>query len=85
MKRALFLFAGILWMLFAFGFLFFLYEYLVQGAGLQFWIPVVSSGSVLIGLVHFVGLCTASVLCFVVGAGCWARGIVKADTQEKEQ
>jgi hypothetical protein len=85
MKRALFLVAGILWMLFAFGFLFFLYEYLVQGSGLQFWIPVVSSGSVLIGLVHFVGLCAASLLCFAVGARCWARGSIKPDAKEKEQ
>jgi hypothetical protein len=85
MKRALLVSAGILWMLFAFGFLFLLYEYLVQGAGLQFWIPVVSSGSVLIGLVHFVGLCAASLLCFAVGAGCWARGIVKPDAKENER
>ncbi len=85
MKRALILFAGILWMLFAFGFLFLLYEYLVQGAGLQFCIPVVSSGSVLIGLVHFVGLCTASLLCFAFGAGCWAGGIVKPDAKEEER
>jgi len=77
--------AGILWMLFAFGFLFLLYEYLVQGAGLQLWIPVVSSGSVLVGLVHFVGLCAASLLCLAVGAGCWARGIVKPDTKKEER
>jgi hypothetical protein len=85
MKRALFLFAGILWMLFAFGFLFLLYEYLVQGSGLQFWIPEVSSGSVLIGLVHFAGLCTASLLCFAAGAGCWLRGIVKPVAKHKKQ
>jgi hypothetical protein len=85
MKRALFLLAGILWILFAFGFLFFLYEYLVQGAGLQFWIPVVSSGSVLIGLVHFVGFCAASLLCFAVGAGCWARGFVKPEAKEEDR
>jgi hypothetical protein len=84
MKRALFIAAGILWMLFAFGFLFFLYEYLVPGAGLQFWIPVVSSGSVLIGLVHFVGLCATSLLCFAVGVGCWARGLVRPDPEEEE-
>ena len=85
MKRALFLFAAILWMFFGFGFLFFLYLYLVQGAGLQYWIPVVSPGSVLIGLAQFVGLCAASLLCFVVGAGCWARGIVKPDAKERGQ
>ena len=84
MKLALLVLAGILWMLFAFGFLFLLYEYLVQGAGLQFWIPVVSSGSVLIGMVHFVGLCAASLLCFAIGAGLWARGVVGPDVKEEE-
>lgn len=71
-------------MLFAFGFLFLVYEYLVQGAALQFWIPVVSSGSVLIGLVHFAGLCAASVLCFAIGAGLWARGIVRPGAKQEE-
>ena len=85
MKRTLFLFAGVLWLLFAFGFLFFLYQFLVQGAGLQVWFPVVSSGSILIGLVHFVGLCAASLLCFAVAAGCWARGVVKPDAKERER
>jgi hypothetical protein len=27
-------------------------------------------------LVHFTGLCAASVLCFVIGAGLWAHGRV---------
>ena len=85
MKRVLFLVAGVVWMLFAFGFLFLLYEYLVQGAGLQFWIPDVSSGSVLIGMVHFVGLCAASLLCFAVGAGLWVRGIIKPEPKEEER
>jgi hypothetical protein len=80
MKRALFIAAGILWMFFGFGFLFLLYQYLAQGAGLQYWIPVVSSGSVLIGLVHFVGLSAASVVCFAIGSGLWARGIIKPDS-----
>jgi hypothetical protein len=83
MKRAIFLLGGICWMFFGFGFLFLLYEDLVQGAGLQFWIPIVSSGSVLVGLVHFVGLSTAAVLCFGVGSGLWAYGMVKPDRREE--
>ena len=82
MKRALCLFGGICWIFFAFGFLFLLYQYLVQGAGLQFWIPIVSSGSVLLGLVHFVGLSTAALLCFAIGSGLWAHGMVKPDRSE---
>lgn len=83
MKRALLIAAAILWMFFGFGFLILLYQYLVQGAGLPFWIPVVSSGSVLIGLVHFVGLSAASVLCFAVGGGLWAHGIIGPNKGEK--
>jgi hypothetical protein len=83
MKRALFIATGIIWMLFGFGFLVLLYQYLVQGAGLQFWIPTISSGSVLMGLVHFVGFSAASVLCFAIGSGLWARGMIKPDTGEK--
>ncbi len=84
MKRTLLVAAGLCWMLFAFGFLLLLYNYLVQGAGLQFWIPIVSSGSVLIGLVHFVGLSAASLLCFAIGSGLWARGIVRPDSKREK-
>lgn len=70
-------------MLFAFGFLLLLYDYLVQGAGLQFWIPEVSSGSALIGLVHFVGLSAAALLCLAIGSGLWAHGIVGPDPKSR--
>jgi hypothetical protein len=76
MKRTLLLLGAICWFLFALGFLFLLAQYIAGGAGLQFWIPVVSSGSVLVGLVHVVGFCIASVLCFAIGSGLWARGVV---------
>jgi len=70
------MFGGVLWWLFALGFLALLVEYIADGAGLQVWIPLVSSESILVGLVHFTGLCAASVLCFVIGAGLWAHGRV---------
>ena len=76
MKRMLLLFFGGLWFLFSIGFLFLLAQYITSGAGLQFWIPVVSSGSILIGLVHVVGLCTAALLCFAVASGVCARALV---------
>ncbi len=76
MKRVLFLVFGGLWFLFSIGFLCLLVQYIAEGAGLQFWIPVVSSGSVLIGLVHVVGLCTAAVLCLAVGSGLCAHDLV---------
>jgi len=58
----------------------FLLQYLADGAGLQdsgFGFPIfspVSSGSVLIGLVHIVGFFMLAVLCFVVGVGLCLRG-----------
>jgi len=56
MKRGLLLFGGILWALFALGFLALLVDYVAGGAGLQCWIPIVSSESILVGLVHLTGL-----------------------------
>ena len=62
--------------MFSLGFLLLLTKYADGGVGLQFWIPTVSPGSVLIGLVHVVGLCAAVLLCFVVGSGLCAYGLV---------
>jgi hypothetical protein len=76
MKRLLLVMAGMCWVLFALGFALFLVRYIAEGAGLQLYIPVVSSGSVLLGLVHVAGLCMASFLCFAIGSGLIARGIV---------
>ena len=75
MKRVLLVFAGICWFVFALGFGALLVSYIAQGAGLQFYIPMVSSGSVLLGLVHVTGLFTASLLCFVIGCGLCAHGL----------
>jgi hypothetical protein len=77
MKRAMFLIGGACWFLFALGFAAFLVLYITQGAGLQYYFgPTISSGSVALGLVHVVGLVTAIVLCFSIGAGLCAYGIV---------
>jgi hypothetical protein len=76
MKRTAFMIGGLLWFLFSLGFGFLLVLYVAQGAGLQFFGPPVSSGSVLIGLVHLTGFVTASVLCFVIGAGLCAHAVI---------
>ena len=78
MKRAMFLIAGACWFLFALGFGIVLLQYIGQGAGLQFFGWMFSTGSVLIGLVHVVGFVIAAVLCFAIGAGLLARGFVRA-------
>lgn len=77
MKRALTFGLGLIWFLFALGFGFFLYQYVAEGAGFQFFAPIAFSGSVLLGLVHFVGLCTAILICFAVGAGLYSRAMVR--------
>jgi hypothetical protein len=85
MKRAMFLIAGACWVLFAAGFGFILLHYIEQGAGLQFFGWVFSSGSVLVGLlVNVVGFVIAAFLCFAIGAGLLVRGFEKAgDGAEK--
>jgi hypothetical protein len=70
------MFGGILWCLFALGFLALPIEYIVGVAGLQVWIPLVSSESIFVGLVHLTGFYAASVFCFVIGTGLWAHGRV---------
>ena len=83
MKRILLSIGGACWFLFALGFAAFLVQYIAGGAGLQFFRPSVSSGSILLGLVHVVGLCAAIILCFAIGAGLCARGSVR-DADEKK-
>jgi hypothetical protein len=76
MKRAMFLTGGVLWLCFALGFAAFLAQYIFQGAGLQFFGGAPSSGSVLLGLAHFFGFGTAVLICFAIGVGLCARGMV---------
>jgi len=76
MKRAMFLVGGVLWLCFAVGFAAFLVQYIIGGAGLQFFGGAPSSGSVLLGLVNFIGFATAVLICFTVGVGLCARGMV---------
>jgi hypothetical protein len=73
----MFLIAGACWLLLALGFGIVLLEYIGQGAGLQSFGWMFSSGSVLIGLVHVVGFLFAGFLCFAIGAGLVARGFVR--------
>ena len=78
--------AGLCWIAFAMLICLFLYGYLVGGAGLQvfgFFLPV-SSTTVLVGLVHFVGFSAAAFLSFVIGVGLCAHGIVPAPEPGKK-
>lgn len=83
MKRAMLTIGGVLWLGFALGFAVFLLQYLNGGAGLQFFGPPVSCGSVLLGLVHLTGFATAIFSCFAVGVGLLAHGIVRDEVGEE--
>jgi len=73
--------AGLCWFAIALAIGFFLFEYLSGGAGLQMFgfLFGVSSLTVSIGLAHVVGLTAAALLCFTIGAGCWAHGLVPVE------
>ena len=76
LKRTIYVFGGILWFLFSLGFALLMIDYIAGGTGLQFFGGPVSSTSVLLGLVHLTGLATAIIICFAIGAGLCARGLV---------
>ena len=75
---------GTCWIVAALVFGALLFQYVTQGAGLQFILFPLSSGSVLFGLVHVVGLMTAIALCLAVGTGLCARGLVPPVTDERK-
>lgn len=83
MKRAMFLLGGLLWLGFALGFAALLVAYIAGGAGLQFFGGPVSPGNVLLGLVHLVGFGTAMLICFAIGMGLCARGVVSGKDGEE--
>jgi hypothetical protein len=85
-KSTMMVIAGLCWIAFAVGVCLFLFGYLLGGAGLQvsgFFFPV-SSVTVLVGLFHFVGFSAAAFLCFVIGVGLCAHGVVPAPEPEKK-
>jgi hypothetical protein len=75
----------------AVGFALLLLSYITEGSGLQmiglprelFGDPV-SSGSIVVGLVHVVGFAMASFLCFAVGAAFCAHAIVPESGEHPE-
>jgi hypothetical protein len=79
MKRGIIFAVGLMWFAFALGFGFLLVQYVTGGAGHQFFAPLAFSGGVLLGLVHFTGLCTAILICFVIGAWLCARAMVGSE------
>jgi hypothetical protein len=88
MKRAMFIFCGLTWFLFGLFVGIFSLGYLVCDTGsrdsveiLQIFSPI-SSGSILVGLVHVVGFFTLAVFCLLIGAGLFLHGLVPAEPNE---
>jgi hypothetical protein len=84
-RAGIFVIGGLLWFLFALVFGFFALQYASQGAGVGLIVFSVSSGGVLMGLVHFLGFLFASGLCFVIGIGLCAHGFVPPVRQKVER
>ena len=85
-KSTLIIVAGICWLAFALVIGFFLFQYLGGGAGFQlFGFFEVSSTTVLIGVVHVVGLGAAACLCFVIGVGLCAYGLGPAPERQRKR
>jgi hypothetical protein len=70
MRRILKLIRGIAALLLSLCFGFLVVGYLAGGAGIQVFAPWISSTGILIGLVHVIGLSSASLFSFVLGI-CW--------------
>ena len=72
----MFLVAGLCWFAAALFFAIFAWSYVTDGAGLQFFGLSLSSGSVLLGLIHLLGFGFGAFLCFAIGVGLCAHGFV---------
>ncbi len=81
-KSTVLILGGLTWIVSAVALGVFLYQYMVQGAGLQVIGLGVSSTSVLVGLAHFVGIVAAAGLCFVIGVGLCVHGLVPLPVRE---
>ena len=91
MKRVGLFIGGISGLVCALGFALLLLGYLTNGSGTQvfdlpslFFREPVSSGSVLIGLVHIVGFATASFVCFAIGALFFAHAMIPEEGSDVE-
>ena len=83
-KKTIMIVAGFCWLGFALGLGWFLFQYLGGGAGLQVFGFQIgpSPGTVVIGVIHFLGFVAGAVLCFVIGVGLCAQGMSRAAAGE---
>jgi hypothetical protein len=81
----MFILGGTCWILSALVLGSFVLQYIAQGAGLPVFAFVVSSGTALVGLVHVVGLVSAAIVCFMIGVGLCAHGLVPPPPAQKKE
>jgi hypothetical protein len=74
MRKALYLFCGLCWLAFGLFIGAFLFQYLAEGAGLQesgffllIFYPLFASGTIVLGLMHLIGLTILSLLLCAIG------------------
>jgi hypothetical protein len=81
-RAIVFLVAGLCWFAAALFFAIFGWAYATGGDGLQFFGLSVSSVSVLLGLIRLLGFGFGAVLCFAIGVGLCAHGLVSPPQAE---
>lgn len=84
-KSTVMVIAGIIWLLFSLAIVLFLIQFLEEGAGIPAFTNFfgLSSFTIGIGLVQFVGFSGAAFLCAVIGLGLYAHGVVPAPVPGK--
>ena|SRR5947209_16026826 len=84
-RAIVFVVGGLWWFTAAFVLTVFAWSYFAYGAGLPFFTPSVSSGSVLLGLIHLLGFAAGAFLCFAIGTGLCAHGLVPPPQTEAQR
>lgn len=82
-RATVFMIGGLCCFAFALLFGLFVWQHLSGSAGLHFFALSVSSGGVLIGLIRVLGFSAGAGLCFVVGVGLCAHGLVPPVRQKE--
>lgn len=87
LKSTMMVMGGLCWLAFAALNCFVLFQYLADGAGLQLLDPflTVTSTTVGIGLIHFLGFSAGACFCFVIGVGLCSYGFVAAVEPEERE
>ena len=80
MKRAMLLFCGVCRLFFGAGIGLLFAQYVGEIAGRDIFGLGISSGSVLLGMAHILGLCAGMVLCFAIGLLICTQALVRPDS-----